>query len=179
MIVGSIPRRYAKALFQLALEQNKLDRWSESLRALKKLVDSSPELRDVLENPVYTKEQRRAVAVKLISALRLDPEPGNLLYLLGDRNRLSALSGVVEAFSAMVDEKVGRLRARVVSAVPLDATVAQNLAGSLARATNCEVIMSRSVDPELVGGVIAQVGRLTYDGSIRTQLDELRRTLKQ
>ena len=179
MIVGSIPRRYAKALFQLALEQNKLDRWSETLRILKKLVDSSAELKDVLENPVYTKEQRRAVAAKLVTALRLDPEPANLLYLLGDRNRLGCLSDVAEAFGTMADEKVGRLRARVVSAVPLETAVAQNLAGSLARATNCEVIMSRSVDPELVGGVIAQVGRLTYDGSIRTQLDELRRSLTQ
>ncbi len=179
MIVGSIPRRYAKALFDLAVEQGKVEAWSESLRSLKQAVESSEELRDVLVNPIYTKDQRRAIAGKIIAALRLEQQPANLLYLLGDRNRLAYLDGVVEAFGALADEKIGRLRARITSAVPLDQGAAKSLAEKLASATKAEVILDRSVDPELLGGVVAQVGRLTYDGSIRTQLEDLRTTLKQ
>jgi F-type H+-transporting ATPase subunit delta len=179
MIVGSIPRRYAKALFDLAVEQGKVEAWAERLLALKQAVESSEELRDVLVNPIYTKEQRRAIAGKIIAALRLEPQPANLLYLLGDRNRLGYLGRVVEAFSALADEKLGRLRARVASAIPLDQTTAQGLANKLARATNSQVILERTVEPDLLGGVVAQVGRLTYDGSLRAQLEDLRTTLKQ
>jgi len=179
MIVGSIPRRYAKALFNLAVEQDKVAAWSASLLALKQAVESSEELRDVLVNPIYTKEQRRAIAGKIVTALKLQQEPASLLYLLGDRNRLAYLGGVVEVFSALADEKMGRLRAQITSAAPLDQGAAKNLAEKLARATKAEVILDRAVDPGLLGGVVAQVGRLTYDGSIRTQLEDLRRSLKQ
>jgi len=179
MIVGSIPRRYAKALFEVAVEQGKVEAWAERLLALQHAVGSSEELRDVLVNPIYTKEQRRAITGKIVAALRLDPHPANLLYLLGDRNRLAYLGGVVEAFSALADEKLGRLRARVTSAIPLDQTIAQSLANQLARAANAQVILERAVEPDLLGGVVAQVGRLTYDGSLRSQLEDLRKTLKQ
>ena len=179
MIVGSITRRYAKALFDIAVEQGKVEAWSESLLSLKGAVESSEELRDVLVNPIYTKDQRRAIAGKLVAALRLDAEPANLLYLLGDRNRLAYLGAVVETFGALADQKLGRLRARVTSASPLDGTSAQAIADKLARVTRAQVIIERTVDPSLVGGVVAQVGSLTFDGSVRTQLEDLRRTLKQ
>jgi F-type H+-transporting ATPase subunit delta len=179
MIVGSITRRYAKALFDIAVEQGKVEAWSESLLSLKGAVESSAELRDVLVNPIYTKDQRRAIAGKLVAALRLDPEPANLLYLLGDRNRLAYLGAIVDTFGVLADEKLGRVRARVTSAVPLDPPSAQAIADKLARATSAQVIVDRTVDPSLIGGVVAQVGSLTFDGSVRTQLEDLRRTLKQ
>ena len=179
MIVGTIARRYAKALFDLAVEQGKVEAWAQSLATLKEAVDVSPELRDVLVNPIYTREQRRAIGGKIAAGLRLDPEPSNLLYLLGDRNRLAYLGALVDVFRDLADQKLGRLRARIVSAVPLDASNAQAIADKLARATRAQVILDRSVDPALLGGVVAQVGSLTYDGSVRSQLEELRRALKQ
>lgn len=179
MIVGSIARRYAKALFDLAVEQGKIEAWAESLATLQDAVDASPELRDVLVNPIYTRDQRRAIGGKIAAALRLDPEPSHLLYLLGDRNRLAYLGAVVGVFRDLADQKLGRLRARIVSAVPLDAPSAQAIADKLARATRAEVILDKTVDPALLGGVVAQVGSLTYDGSLRSQLEELRRSLKQ
>ncbi len=179
MLVGSIARRYAKALFDLAVEQNKVEPWSESLRSLKQAVESSAELREVLENPIYTRDQRRAIGAKLASALKLDPEPANLMYILGDRNRLAYLGAIVDTFGTLADARLGRLRARVVSATPLDTPSAQAIADKLARATRAQVILERAVDPALLGGVVAQVGNLTYDGSVHTQLEDLRRNLKQ
>jgi F-type H+-transporting ATPase subunit delta len=179
MIVGSIARRYAKALFELAVEQGKVDAWSAALQSLKQAVEASAELRDVLENPIYTKDQRRAIVARLVSALRLEAEPANLLYLLGDRGRLAQLAAVVDEFGTLADAKLGRLRARVTSAVPLDPATATHIADRLARATRAQVILDAHVDPEILGGVVAQVGSLTYDGSVRTQLEDLRRSLKQ
>jgi F-type H+-transporting ATPase subunit delta len=179
MIVGTVARRYAKALFDLAVEAGKVEAWSQSLQSLKQAVEASDELRDVLVNPIYTREQRRAIGAKLVTALKLDPEPANLLYLLGDRNRLAYLGAIVDTFGALTDEKLGRLRAQVTSAAPLDPAAAQAIADKLARATRAQVILERSVDPDLLGGVVARVGSFTYDGSVRTQLEDLRRVLKQ
>ncbi|HTP24184.1 MAG TPA: ATP synthase F1 subunit delta [Anaeromyxobacteraceae bacterium] len=178
MTAGPIPRRYAKALFSLAAEQGKIDAWTQSLLSLREVIDSSAELRDVLENPIYSKAQRQAIAGKLVVALRLEDEPANFLRLLADRNRLGCLPEIVRAFVSLADQRQGHLRARVTSAVPLDTGVTESLADKFARATHARVSIESAVDPGLVGGVVAQVGSLTFDGSIRTQLEGLRATLK-
>jgi F-type H+-transporting ATPase subunit delta len=179
MITGSIARRYAKALFSLAVEKRCVEAWNESLHALARAVEAAPELKDVLQNPAYTREQRRTVVQKVAEALALAEEPANLLFLMGDRNRLAALPQVVGAFRELADQELGRLRARVTSAVPLaDAEVAA-IAEKLSVTTSKKVIIERAVDPAILGGVVAQVGSLVYDGSLRTQLEDLRKTLKQ
>jgi F-type H+-transporting ATPase subunit delta len=179
MTSGSIARRYAKALFSLAVEKGSVEAWNESLRALVRCVEASPELTDVLENPAYGREQRRGVVLKLAQSLQLAEEPANLLQLLGDRNRLDALRGVMTAFGELADQELGRLRARVTSAIPLDDAAAAALAARLSASTQKQVLIERLVDPSIIGGVVAQVGSLVYDGSLRSQLEDLRRTLKQ
>ena len=179
MIVGSIARRYAKALFDLAVEAGRVEPWAEGLAALQKAVASSPELRDLLENPVYAKEQRQAVAGELARALSLDPQPTHLLALLAERNRLAYLSGIADTFAELADQKLGRVRAKVTSAVPLADAEAEALSRKLAAATGAQVLLERAVDPALLGGVVAQVGSLVYDGSLRAQLEALRRSMKQ
>jgi F-type H+-transporting ATPase subunit delta len=179
MLMGSIARRYAKALFGLAIEQDRVEAWSDALVALQAAVDASPDLQDVLGNPVYSKEQRREIVKRLASALRLDADPTSLLLLLADRNRLGHLEGLVRAFRELADTQLGRLRAQVTTAVPLDAAAEKALAERLAKATRTHVIVERSVDPALLGGVVARVGSTVYDGSIKSQLEALRRELKQ
>jgi F-type H+-transporting ATPase subunit delta len=179
MIMGSIARRYAKALFGLAVDAGRVEAWSSSLLSLKAAVESSPDLRDVLSNPVYSKEQRRAIVEKLATALSLDPEPRSLLLLLGDRNRLSYLAAIVDTFGELADEKLGRMRARVTSAVKLDESAVRAIAEKLSLATQTKVLLDRVVDPAILGGAITHVGRFVYDGSVRTQLEDLRARLKQ
>ncbi len=179
MITGSIPRRYARALFALAEEKGRVEPWLAALDALEKAIAGSAELRDALSNPVYAKEERRALAGELARTLRLDEEPHHLVLLLADRGRLESLLGVVGHFRALADQKIGRVRARVISAVPLAEAAAEEIAGKLAQAAKAEVILDRAVDPAILGGVIAQVGSFTYDGSVRTQLEALRRSLSQ
>jgi F-type H+-transporting ATPase subunit delta len=179
MIVGSIARRYAKALFGLAVEKGRVEPWSDSLLALKQAVDASHDLRDVLSNPVYSKEQRRAIVGQLAEAVKLDPDPTNLLFLLAERNRLTYLGGIVETFRELADAQLGRIRARLTSAVPLEPASAQAIADKLSAATKAKVLLDRAVDPDILGGAITQVGSVVYDGSIRSQLEDLRRTLKQ
>ena len=179
MIMGSIARRYAKALFGLAVDSGRVEPWAKSLDALREAVLTSPDLRDVLSNPVYSKEQRRAIVENLAEAMKLDPEPANLLFLLGDRNRLGYLAAVVDTFRELADRHLGRLRATVTSAVGLDDAAAQAIGEELSRKHGAQILLDRAVDPAILGGVVAQVGSLVYDGSVRTQLEDLRKQLKQ
>ena len=179
MISGSIGRRYAKALFSLAVDQNRVEPWSESLRALKASVAGSADLRDVLSNPVYSKEQRRAVAAKLAETLKLDAEPQSLLFLLADRNRLGHLAAIADTFGELADAKLGRVRAKVTTATAIDDAALKAIAERLGAAARATVLVEHAVEPAIVGGVVAQIGSLVYDGSLRTQLEQLKTSLKQ
>jgi F-type H+-transporting ATPase subunit delta len=179
MIPGSIARRYAKALFGLAVEKGRTEPWSDSLLALGQAIEGSTELRDVLQNPAYPREIRAAVVARLTEPLHLDAEPAALLRLLGERNRLGGLTAIVAAFRELADVELGRLRARVTSAVPLDDAAVNAIAEKLSASTQKKVLVERAVDPAILGGVIAQVGSVVYDGSLRTQLEDLRATLKR
>lgn len=179
MIVGSIARRYAKALFSLADEQDQVEHWSTGLDALGKALASSPELRATLESPLFEKEQRRGVVAALCKSIALPETPSNFLFLLSDRSRLAYLPAVIQDFRDLADARLGRVRAKVTSAVPLSPDEARRIAEKLAQGRKAQVIVEQAVDAALLGGVVAQVGSLVYDGSVRSQLEELRRAMKQ
>ena len=179
MVSGSVARRYAKALFSLALERGRVDAWAEALEVLGQAIASEPDLEELLGSPVYTREERRALASKLAGALGLDEEPSNLLHLLADRNRLDRLAGVLGAFGELADQHLGRVRARLSSAVPLEPAARDAIAHRLSQVTGAKVLLDRTVEPALLGGVVARVGSVVYDGSVRTQLDDLKKSLKR
>jgi F-type H+-transporting ATPase subunit delta len=179
MISSAIARRYAKALFSLADEQGRIEQWSEGLLAVRDAIAASPELAGVLASPTTDREELRGVVTAVAAALTLPDEVRNLLLLLSDRKRLDAVAPVADHFRDLADARLGRVRAKVTSAVPLSAAEARQIADQLARATRGQVLLETAVDPSLVGGVVAQVGSMVYDGSVRSQLEELRRTLKQ
>ena len=178
MIVGSIARRYAKALFSLADEQGQVEKWSSGLDGLGRALASSPELRETLSSPMFDREQRRGVVGELAKSLGLPETVRNFLLLLADRNRVGYLSAIVVNFRDLADARLGRVRAKVTSAVPLAPDEAKRIAEKLARGAGAEVIVETLVDAALLGGVVAQVGSLVYDGSVRSQLEELRRAMK-
>ena len=178
MTMGSIPRRYARALFGLAVEKARVDAWSEALQSLSALVAGDPDLRDLFENPAHAASIRGEAIRKLSGAARLEPELENFLLLLSDRRRLGAVGEIAAAYRELADRELGRVRARVTSAVPLDDAAAAAIAARLSSAAAAKVIVERQVDPAILGGVVAQVGSIVYDGSLRGQLATLRQTLK-
>jgi F-type H+-transporting ATPase subunit delta len=176
---GSVARRYAKALFSLAVDSGRVEPWSESLSSLAGALRADPDLHAVVADPLHAREERRAIAERLARAVALDEAPANLLLLLADRNRLDRLAEVLRAFGELADQQLGRLRARVTSAVALEDGAVQALSRRLSELTRQTVLLERTVEPDLLGGVVAQVGSVVYDGSVRTQLEDLRRSLKR
>ena len=114
----------------------------------------------------------------LSKGVGLPATPSNFLLLLADRSRLAYLPAIIQEFRDLADGRLGRIRAKVTSAVPLSPDEAKRIAERLAQGQKAQVIVETSVDPALLGGVVAQVGSLVYDGSVRSQLEELRRAMK-
>jgi F-type H+-transporting ATPase subunit delta len=176
---GSVPRRYAKALFSLAVEVGQVEPWSDTLAALATVLRQNPDLAAILAEPLHSREERHAIAERLAGALKLGAAPRNLLFLLGDRNRLDRLPDVLRAFGELADAHLGRVRARVTSAVPLDGEMVEALTRRLSDLTQATVLLDRKVEPALLGGLVAQVGSFVYDASVRTQLEDLKKSLKR
>lgn len=178
MVNVSIARRYARALLDLSAESGRTDAVAEQLGALVRAVEGNPELGDVLVNPAFTREQRQRVVEALVAAVQADPVLANGLRLLVDRNRLVYLPDIARAFHDMADARAGRVRGRVTSAVALSQDALTRLSAALQGATQRQVVLEAKVDPAVLGGVAAQVGGTLYDGTLRTQLEQMRRVLK-
>lgn len=178
MIQASVSRRYARALFSLALEEGKHERTGEELEAVAQAIRASAEARTVVENPGYTSAQRHALVDVLTKSLSLSPVLANFLRLLVDRHRLAEVPAIARSYGELVDEKVGRVRATVTSAKQLSEEELRHVREALAQATQRSVVLEARADPRIIGGLIAQVEAREWDGSLRTQLLRMKRELK-
>lgn len=175
----SIARRYARALIDVGAETKKLDAFGEQLFAFAAALQSSRELNDVMVNPAYGRGERTAVSDAVMKALGgFDPQLANFLHLLVDRNRMGFLPDIARLYRDFADARSGRIRGQVTSAAPLPAESLKRIGQILETVTQRNVVLEAKVDPALLGGVSAQVGSVMYDGSLRTQLEEIRRQLQ-
>lgn len=175
MIQSSIARRYARALFEAT--GTDFERAGRELLDLSRSMAEDPGVRSMYLDPNTSREKRRELVEAVIAAVTMHPLVANLLRLLDDRKRILDLPAIAAVYARMADEKVGRLRAHVTSAAPLTDEMAERLRAALSEATNRQVEIETAQDRSLLGGVIAQVGNVVYDGSLRSQLRKLHREL--
>jgi F-type H+-transporting ATPase subunit delta len=173
----TVPRRYAKALLTLGKEDGKYKEYGESLRGFASLLEREPELKDALLNPIHGRDDRRKLLLKLVELLQLPPVVANLLQLLFDKHRLGAVAGVSQAYQQQVDALENVSRAKVKAAISLDGATQDRLRRTLEELTGTTVVMEVEEDPGIIGGIVARVGDLVLDGSVRTQLLSLRESL--
>jgi F-type H+-transporting ATPase subunit delta len=177
MARGAAARRYAKALFELAKEDGKVAEVVGELGSMGDLLEGNPELHDVLFRPLHPVAQRRAVLAGVTDQIGASPTVQSFFSLLIDQRRLVDFPAIREEFERLASEDAGLRRAEVVSAGPLRDDQLERLRRALSTRTGGEVEVSVRVDPSLLGGVIAKVGDLVFDGSLRTQLRQLRANL--
>jgi len=169
--------RYARALFSLAKDEGRIDGVGEELGRLVEAMRQVPALRDVLVRPLHPAVERRAALRGVGEQLGLSPLLLHFGSFLIDQRRTGDLEGIHERYQRLAEEAAGRVRGEVVSAAPLDGGQLERLRAALARQTGRVVDLEVRVDPALLGGVVARVGDLVFDGSLRTQLAQLRASL--
>lgn len=175
MTDGSVARRYARALLELAKEDGVLDRVDSELG--KFLALSQGDLSVVMSNPVFTGAERRAVLEAVLARTDFHPFTLNFLRLTLEKNRMDRLTDIHREYRALADVEAGRVRATVTTAFPLDAAMEAQITRSLATTTGKDVLVTTRVDPSLLGGMVAQVGSRVFDASLRTRLNQLQLSL--
>ena len=177
MISGSLARRYARALLELGIDKGSHEKLSAEVDDLAATYAGSRDLGEALTNPVFPRAKRREVLEAVLARVGVSPETRNFTLLLLDRERIAFLPAIARELRAMVDDKLGRVRATVTSARPLPPDHVQEIQASLEKASGKRVLLDKTEDPSLIGGVIAKLGDVVYDGSVRTQLERMRETI--
>ena len=174
MARATAARRYAKALFALARDEGRVEELREEIARLSQLLAQNAELRAVLMQPLHPVVQRRAVLKAVGERLGASPLLRSFQGFLVDQRRLVDWGAIEAEYGRLADAAAGLTQARVRSAAPLSDAQRERLQRALERKSGGRVQLHVEIDPNLVGGAIAQLGDLVYDGSLRTQLRQLR-----
>lgn len=173
-----LARRYAKALFAVGKENDAYEAYNDTIQEVAGLYTSTPEVADALTNPLYPTDVRQKVMASLVESMKVDKVPANFLNLLVEKKRAVILPEIAEEFRMMVDEEKNISHGTVTSAVELSDELQAKVQAALETLTGKKVELSTSVDPSLIGGIVAKVGDLVLDGSIKTQLAGLKDSIK-
>jgi len=167
-------KRYAQAVFEIALGRKELDRWQSDLRKIASLGEDAI-LIAWLENPKFRFDDK----VRLLSEQLGDVNPLalNLVYLLAARGRLGMIGEVADGYQRLLDSYRGIEQAEVITAVPLDDEDKLRLGERLGAVVGKKVVVKPEVDSSLIGGFIARIGGKLLDGSTRSKLEVLKREL--
>jgi len=173
--VAVAERMYARALFEAAQERNRLEPVQQDLAEFVRAVREIPELRALLRDPQLDPRAK-------ISALReiladADELVRNFVLVLTERGRATELDEIQRDFDRLVGDATGRLSLELATAVELSEEEAGRIVGQIEQASGRTVDATRRVDPDLLGGVVLQVGSLRLDASLRGRLERLRREL--
>jgi F-type H+-transporting ATPase subunit delta len=175
----SAASRYARALFDVARRESDPQAVERELAAFVDLVRGHEQLGKVLVNPAIPAPRKRALVGELAARAGLSAVTAKLLTLLAERDRLVLVGDLLEQYQQRLLDHQQVVRAAVTTAVPLPAESVPALAQAFARVTGRRVQVTTAVDPAVIGGVVARIGSVVYDGTVRRQLERIREALTQ
>lgn len=177
MISSNIAKRYARAFFKIAGEENRYEQYAGELERFSILLKENRNLSEFLANPVFAHSDKKAVVETLLTKLALSPLTANFLKLLVDKRRIGILSEIEACYRDLVDDALKKVGVTVKTAFPLTDELTSRLQKGLEGLTGKRVEMTVQEDPTLLGGIVVRVGDTLYDGSIRNQLSSIRNRL--
>ena len=173
---STVAERYARALVEIGQDDGKVDAYGADLTRFSTVLTTT-ELLGALSHPGFSLEERNAVLADVLAALKLDPLVSNFIRVVQEKGRMPVLPAIAERYALLADKLAGRVRALVTTAVPLDAAMTAQVKASLEAATGKTILIDPVVDPDILGGLVAQVEGRVYDASLQTRLLNLRQTL--
>lgn len=178
---SAVSHRYARALLDVMFapgQHTDAAKIVTDLRAVEQLIAESSTLRTALASPAVAPSKKRAVMRRLLEPMGLEPRVLNFVYVVIDHRRAHEFSSIVDAFEALVDERLGFVAADIRSAHALSDAQRASLEAQVSRLSGGrKAKLKYSTDPALIAGVVARVGSTVYDGSVRGQLERLRTRL--
>ncbi|MEW9919671.1 F0F1 ATP synthase subunit delta [Marimonas sp. MJW-29] len=178
-ISTGIAQRYASAVFELAKEAKKVKEIESDLDALQSALDDSEDFRNLINSPIYTREEQGTAITALAKKMGLSATMANTLALMASKRRLFVLPQLVKTLRDQIAEDKGEVTAEVTSAKALTKAQSDKLAKSLKATTGKEISLQTRVDESLIGGLIVKVGSKMIDTSIRSKLNSLQNAMKE
>lgn len=176
MISQTIARRYAKALLVLGQEDGNFDKYGQEVAGFVRSAAAS-ELTEALTNPIYPAASRRQLLDAVLNKMDLSKITQNFLKLLMDKGRINHIEAISDHYSRLVDEINNIKRAKIITASDLPEATREQVKKSLEELTSKTILLEIEQDKDIIGGIVAQVGDLTLDGSVKTQLANLKESL--
>jgi F-type H+-transporting ATPase subunit delta len=172
--IGSVVLNpYADALMSLAQSQNLVDEFAGNCKDLLELLEESPELNQILANPIVKMADKKAILAKVVTD-QVHPFMSNFLAILVERRRIGYLAGICKRYQAMVRDLKGIVLAEVTSAVALSDAQVQSVRDRVQGMTGSNSVeIVTNIDPEIIGGVIIKVGSQVIDSSLRAEIRRL------
>ncbi|MEN9061465.1 MULTISPECIES: F0F1 ATP synthase subunit delta [Ponticoccus] len=178
-ISSGIAERYATAVFEIVKENNELAALESNLDDLSAAIADSPELRDLLANPAYSRAEQQAAITAVAEKMGLTTVLRNTLGLMASKRRLFVVPHMVTRLRAMIADAKGEVTAEVTSATELSAAQRQQLADTIKSKFGKDVKINTTVDESLIGGLVVKVGSKMIDTSIRSKLNSLQNAMKE
>ncbi len=157
----------------------KAEYYRQELDGVAGLVSRESVLEQVINNPLYNAGDRKKVLAALIDKLNLSGVMSSFLKLLFDKGRFGFISAINEFYQKLADDLKGVARASIVSANELSSEAVEKIRKALSKKTGKDIVLDIKTDPSLIGGVVTKIGDLVLDGSIKTQLLNMRESLKR
>lgn len=174
MSIQTVARRYATALADVVADRGEARQVQEELSSWEMMMNANSMLMEVFRNPTIPYEQKQKVLTSLIERVRLRPTTSNFLQVLLRNQRLTELPEVNLRFAQVLDERSGVVSAQVTTARDVPEAQQEALRAKLTAMTGKHVRLSFTTDQELIGGIVARIGSTIYDGSVRTQLQQVK-----
>ncbi len=175
----AIARRYAKALLIIGKEDGQTEQYRQELNGVAQLMVEDQQLSDTIANPLYKSGDRKQVLQKIIEKLNLSKTMSSFLLLLFEKGRFGFVGSINDFYQMLADDLKGVARASLVSASQLTSEAIEKIRSALSKKTGKDVLLQVEHDPALIGGIVTRIGDLILDGSIKTQLLNMRESLRR
>ena len=175
----AIARRYAKALMLIGKADGNAETYKDELERVTGLISENGDLELAIANPLYDAAGRKKVLQSVVEKMDLSEIMRAFLLLVFDKGRIGFLASINDFYQKLADELKGVARASMVSATELSAETVEKIRATLSQKTGKDIILEVEQDPSLIGGIITRIGDLVLDGSIRTQLLNMKESLKR
>jgi F-type H+-transporting ATPase subunit delta len=177
--ISGIADRYAGSLFELALQSKSLAKVEADLGRFEDLLGGSADLTRMIKSPVFSADEQYKAVAAIADKAKITGLVGNFLRVVAKNRRLFAVPAMIRAFRKIAAEQRGEVAADVVSAHPLTGPQQSELTAALKDVTGKNVVISSTVDPSLLGGMVVKIGSRQIDTSLRTKLNSLKLALKE
>ena len=174
---NSTAESYALALYQLANEKSETDKIQEEIKSFNKLLNESSEFKEMILSPMVTKEDKKNVIFKIIDQYKFSETLKKFLGFIAIKNRLFFLSQIIESFLRLVSKNKGELKAKLTSSKKLSSMEQEKIQKELSKDFKFQLNIDYEYDPNLIAGLVIQVGSVMVDTSVKTKLKKLEKNM--